>query len=144
MMEKSALAGEGGGARPPPFSLLPSRTKLQCTLLLSGQIHSPCFISTSVCSLCSRKIYEYSEQPYPVVYRCGGVARARICKPFKEPRNRFPSWRPGTTTPFDVYRAARLHRLEESISWNRFLGSVNVYKYGLGIDPRDEELIRRN
>ncbi len=33
--------------------------------------------------------------------------RARICKPCKEPRNRFPAWR------------------------NRFLGSINVYKYGL-------------
>ncbi len=28
-----------GGARPPPLSLLPSRKKLQCTLLLRGQIH---------------------------------------------------------------------------------------------------------
>ncbi len=26
-------------------------TKLQCTLLLSGQIHSPCFISTNICTL---------------------------------------------------------------------------------------------
>ncbi len=32
---------------------------------------------------------------------------ARICKPFKESRNRFPAW------------------------LNRFLGSLNVYKYGL-------------
>ncbi len=32
---------------------------------------------------------------------------ACICKPFKEPRNRFPAWR------------------------NPFLGSINVYKYGL-------------
>ncbi len=31
---------------------------------------------------------------------------ARICKPFKEPRNRFPAWR------------------------NWFLGSLNIYKYG--------------
>ncbi len=46
MMEKSALAGEGGGARPPPFRLLSSRTNLQCTLLLRGQIHSLYFIST--------------------------------------------------------------------------------------------------
>jgi hypothetical protein len=29
------------------------------------------------------------------------------------------------------YRAARLHRLAESIPCNRFLGSLNVYKYGL-------------
>ncbi len=27
---------------------------------------------------------------------------ARICKPFKEPKNRFPAWRAGTTTLFDV------------------------------------------
>jgi hypothetical protein len=33
--------------------------------------------------------------------------RARICKPFKEPRNRLPAWR------------------------NRFLCSLNVYKFGL-------------
>jgi hypothetical protein len=32
-------------SRPPPLSLLPSRTKLQCTLLLRGQIHSLYFIS---------------------------------------------------------------------------------------------------
>ncbi len=29
------------------------------------------------------------------------------------------------------YRPATLHRLAESIPWNRFLGSVNVYKFGL-------------
>ena len=47
MMEKSALAGEGAvGARPPPFSLLPSRTKWQ-----RGQIHSLYIIST-LCVLC--------------------------------------------------------------------------------------------
>ncbi len=56
---------------------------------------------------------------------------ARICKPFKEPWNRFPAWRAGTTTLFDVPRAARLNRLAESIPWNRFLGFLNVYKYGL-------------
>ncbi len=35
----------------------------------------------------------------------GGIKvlkRARICKPFKEPRNRFPAWRAGTTSLFDV------------------------------------------
>ncbi len=37
---------------------------------------------------------------------CTGY-RARICKPFKASRNRIPAWR------------------------NRFLGSLNVYKYGL-------------
>ena len=34
-----------------------------------------------------------------------------------------------------VYRPARLHRLAEFIPWNRFLGSINVYKYGLRIPP---------
>jgi hypothetical protein len=29
------------------------------------------------------------------------------------------------------YRPARLHRLAEFIPWNRFLGSINVLKYGL-------------
>jgi hypothetical protein len=42
--------GGGGGARPPP-----SRIKLQCTLQLSGQIHSPYFISTPMYStLCDQ------------------------------------------------------------------------------------------
>jgi hypothetical protein len=29
------------------------------------------------------------------------------------------------------YRPARLHRIAESIPWNRFLGSINISKYGL-------------
>jgi hypothetical protein len=29
------------------------------------------------------------------------------------------------------YRPARLHRLAESIPWNRYLGSLNIYKFGL-------------
>jgi hypothetical protein len=35
---------------------------------------------------------------------CASVAdtRARICKHLKEPRNRFPIWRAGATTLFDV------------------------------------------
>jgi hypothetical protein len=40
---------------------------------------------------------------------------------FKEPRNRFR--KPGPD---------RLHRLAESISWNRFLGFLQVYKFGSG------------
>ncbi len=55
---------------------------------------------------------------------------ARICRPFKGPRNRFPPWRAGTTTLI-VVLAGKLHRLVESISRNRFLGSLNFYKYGL-------------
>ena len=33
--------------------------------------------------------------------------------------------------PYLSYRPARLQRLPESIPRNRFLGSINVYKYGL-------------
>ncbi len=51
MMEKFTQASEGGGARHPPSLYLPSRIKLQCTLQLSGQIHSPYFISTNRCTL---------------------------------------------------------------------------------------------
>ncbi len=57
--------------------------------------------------------------------------RALICKPFKEPRNRFSAWRAGTRQTYLMYRPARLHRLAQSIPWNRFLGTLNVEKYGL-------------
>ncbi len=33
--------------------------------------------------------------------------------------------------PYLMYQPAGLHRLAESIPWNRFLGSLNVYKFGL-------------
>jgi hypothetical protein len=29
------------------------------------------------------------------------------------------------------YRLVRLHRLAELVPWNRFLGSLNIYKFGL-------------
>ena len=32
---------------------------------------------------------------------------------------------------FLTYRHARLHRLADSIPWNRFMGSLNVYKFGI-------------
>ncbi len=82
--------------------------------------------------------------------------RARMCKPFKAPRNRFKAWRtvpvrqpyltyrPTRAGIFEQsmgarnrggirlsYRPARLHRLAEFIPWNRFLGSINVNKFGL-------------
>jgi hypothetical protein len=47
----------------PLTHLLPSRTKLQCTLQLRRQIHSPYFISTPLCTLwtvpckCTRTVY---------------------------------------------------------------------------------------
>ncbi len=59
-------------------------------------------------------------------------SRARISKPFKEPKESItslacrydnPIWRTGPP--------CRLHRPAESIPWNRFLGFFNVYKFGL-------------
>jgi hypothetical protein len=42
------------------------------------------------------------------------LSRVRIFRPFKEPRNRFPAWRVGTTTLFDVPALCRQNRLQES------------------------------
>ncbi len=59
----------------------------------------------------------------------------------KEPEESIPpayvAWRAGTTYIIELsYRTARLHRLAESIPWNRFLGFSNVLKFGLWmIDP---------
>ncbi len=50
---KPRLVRVVGGARPPPFIIvtITYRTKLQCTLQLSGQIHSHHFISTPMYSV---------------------------------------------------------------------------------------------
>ncbi len=56
----------------------------------------------------------------------GGFFKARICKPCKEPRNRFPA-----IGPYLSDRPAMLHRPAESNPRNWFLVSLNVYKYGL-------------
>ncbi len=57
-------------------------------------------------------------------------ARDGICKSLKEPRNRSQPGGP-VHQPCLSYRPTRLHSLAESIPRNRFLGSINVYKYGL-------------
>jgi hypothetical protein len=46
----------------------------------------------------------------------GSEFRASICKPFREPRNRFPAWRAGTTTIFVVpaRQATNACRIESS------------------------------
>ncbi len=61
-----------------------------------------------------------------------GLTRAGIFKQSMGARNRVGM---GLS-----YRPARLHRLAESIPRNRFLGSLNVYKYGLS--PRRSEIGR--
>jgi hypothetical protein len=37
--------------------------------------------------------------------------------------------------PYFSYRPARLYRLVKTIPRNRFLSSINVYKYGLSFEP---------
>jgi hypothetical protein len=66
---------------------------------------------------------------FPHVSHSTGL-RARICKPFKEPRIDSQPGGP-VRQPYLFYRPARLHRLAESILRSRLLGSLNVYKYGL-------------
>ncbi len=85
-----------------------------------GQGLAPCCLTLNVyCTV-------YTEQPTknPLQYR------ARICNPIKEPRNRFSAWRDGTTSLF-VVPARQATEAAESIPRNRFLGSINVCKYGL-------------
>ncbi len=56
--------------------------------------------------------------------------RASICKPYKEPRNRFPAWQACTTTLFVV--SARQATEGGGIDSSESIpGLINVYKYGL-------------
>ncbi len=61
------------------------------------------------------------------MYKCSEPVFVNI---FKEPRYRFQPGGP-VRQPYLTYRPSRLHRLAESISWNLFLGSFNVYKFWL-------------
>ncbi len=69
---------------------------------------------------------------YRIVRVCivlGLASWARICKPFKEPKNRFPAWRSGTTILFDWRTGPPgyiKNRLAESISWNRCLKRLQI------------------
>jgi hypothetical protein len=41
--------------------------------------------------------------------------------------------------PYSTYRPVRLHRLTESMPWNRLLGFLNIYKFGLWTIPTKTE-----
>jgi hypothetical protein len=86
----------------------------------------------TITSACICKPFKQTRNRFPTWWAgtTTGPARARICRSFKETRYRFSAWRAGTK-PFLSYWTARLHRLAKSIPRNRFLGSINVYKYGL-------------
>jgi hypothetical protein len=78
MMEKPAHADEGEGVHALPLSLyLASRTKLQCTRHLRGQIHSPYFISILyvICGPDSGSEIEFSRWQLEIPYRSGYRSR---------------------------------------------------------------------
>jgi hypothetical protein len=58
------------------------------------------------------------------------IIQSPYLKTFKGVQESIPSLAAGKTTLFDV-PARQNTRLAESIFWNRFLGSLNVYKFGL-------------
>ncbi len=62
------------------------------------------------------KCYRINIQSPDHIGKIREIYRARICKTLRSPK-------------IDI---ARLHRLAESIPWNRFLGSLNVYNSGSG------------
>ncbi len=68
---------------------------------------------------------------YSLLWSCRAY-RARICKPFS-PGISIPSPGGPVRQPNLTYWPASLHMLVESIPWNRFLGSLNAYKFGLSI-----------
>jgi hypothetical protein len=74
---------------------------------------------------------EDSIPPAYVAWRAGTTNRVVV--PARQAGNRFLNRFTNTVSGYVrlSYRSARLHRLAESIPWNRCLGSLNVYKYGL-------------
>ncbi len=84
---------------------------VQCTV--SNFPMSKCPIPKSLC-----KVASFPEPVFVDLLRSPGI-----------------DFQPGgpVRQPYLSYRLARLHRLAESIPRNRFLGSINVYKYGLSV-----------
>ncbi len=85
MMEKSAQPGEGGVYAHPLLLYLPSCTKLWCTLHLRGQIHSPCFYSTPICTLWSNCLHKSCNRPEPVFLNVYGAQESIPRNEFRQP-----------------------------------------------------------
>jgi hypothetical protein len=99
-------------------SLYSSFVHVRPSSLFTSQLSAPLETSpTRTGPWSSRRMRGEPESPghgppssRPVAHSFPGAACAahslqsetRICKPFKEPRNRFPTWKAGTTTLFDV------------------------------------------
>jgi hypothetical protein len=61
------------------------------------------------------------------------LIRARIFKRLRSPGIDSKESIPPSNITLFVVTAPRLHKLMESIPWNRFLGSLNVYSLGLSV-----------
>jgi hypothetical protein len=60
-----------------------------------------------------------------------GTNSARLCSPAGRYDNPIPTRFQAPHGLLINSSAARLNSLAELIPWNRFLGSLNIYKYGL-------------
>ncbi len=116
MMEKLAQPGDGVGVHAHHLSVyLPSRTKFWCTLQLRGQIHYPPISSLPLYVLC-------------VGEKAVWIGEGRVQNLGLEFLNKAIGARNLVGIGLS-YRPAKLNRLAESIPWNRFLGSLKVWKY---------------
>jgi hypothetical protein len=93
---------------------------VHCTLHIV--LYTVVHVSMSVLSL-----LQYSKRLHLVALN---IYRAGICKCLRSPGIDSQHGGP-VRQPYLTHRPARLHRLAESIPQNRFLGSLNVYKFGL-------------
>ncbi len=98
---------------------------------ISALMRKICFLFLSVCESnnLSGNIVSKSSLIGPTIK----FTWARICKPFRGPGIDSQAVGP-VRSPYLTYRPARLNRPTDSILWNRFLGSLNVYKFGLWKD----------
>jgi len=71
--------------------------------------------------------YDPASAPSPTPFTSASLSFSAflfVAGPRNQFRKPYAAWRPATTI---------LHRLVQSIPWNRFLGCLNVYKFGLCI-----------
>jgi hypothetical protein len=108
---------------------------------LFRSIFTPITLHTSInsqlwCLYCARPQAQYCTVQCTPAYTICKVHKGRLCtEPIFADLLRRPGidFQPGGPVrhPYFSYRPVRLHRLAKSIPRNRFLGSINIYKYGL-------------
>jgi hypothetical protein len=76
----------------------------------------------------------------------GRVLFAPVYLEFQSPNLKTFKGTPGIDSNQSIRQAspgpARQYRLSDSISWNRFLGSLQVYKFGLRLGDNDQQYYR--